>query len=142
MGANRKVPLAFMTAGGWFSGRLLSEPGYLPCMEITLSMVEGIPVMSLAGRLDVTTSPLLEERLLPAIESDGAKIILDCSELSYVSSAGLRVFITCQRRLAEHGGGLAFAALSKPVLELFRLAGLETLFVIAATPAEAVARLS
>jgi hypothetical protein len=37
---------------------------------------------------------------------------------------------------------LAFAALSKPVLELFRLAGLETLFVIAATPAEAVARLS
>lgn len=110
-------------------------------MEITLSMVEGIPVMSLVGRLDVTTSPILEERLIPAIEEAGSKIILDCSELSYVSSAGLRVFITCQRRLAGHGGGLAFAALSMPVLELFRLAGLDTLFVIAATPAESAARL-
>jgi len=77
-------------------------------MEITLSMVEEIPVMSLSGRLDVTTSPILEERLLPVIEGAGSKIILDCSELTYVSSAGLRVFITSQRRLAEHGGGLAF----------------------------------
>jgi anti-anti-sigma factor len=110
-------------------------------MEITLSMVDEIPVMSLVGRLDVTTSPLLEERLLPAIADPGSKIILDCGELTYVSSAGLRVFITSQRRLSEQGGALALASLSKPVLELFRLAGLENLFVITATTASAAERL-
>lgn len=110
-------------------------------MEITLSMVDGIPVMHLAGRLDVTTGPLLEERLKPAIAESGSKIILDCSALTYVSSAGLRVFLMSQRQLMEHGGGIAFASLSKPVHELFRLAGLETLFLIAETTADAAARL-
>lgn len=110
-------------------------------MEITLSMVEEIPVMSLVGRLDVTTSPVLQERLKLVIAGEGSKIILDCGQLSYVSSAGLRVFLTGQRQLASHGGGLAFASLSQPVLDLFRLAGLENLFVIAETPAEAAARL-
>jgi len=130
-----------MRRSGGFPGDFCRSEAIVLPMEITLSMVEEIPVMSLSGRLDVTTSPILEERLLPVIEGAGSKIILDCSELTYVSSAGLRVFITSQRRLAEHGGGLAFSALSKPVLDLFRLAGLEPLFVIAATPAEAAALL-
>lgn len=110
-------------------------------MEITLSMVDEIPVMSLAGRLDVTTSPLLEERLKPAIAESGSKIILDCSALTYVSSAGLRVFLMSQRQLAERGGGVAFASLSTPVNELFRLAGLETLFITAENAATAAAKL-
>ena len=110
-------------------------------MEITLSMIGDIPVLNLLGRLDVTTSPMLEERLKPVISGEGSKIILDCGALTYVSSAGLRVFLMCQRQLAEHGGGVAFASLSKPVQELFRLAGLENLFVIAATPADAAFQL-
>lgn len=110
-------------------------------MEITLSMVDEIPVMILAGRLDVTTSPLLEQRLIPAVGGAGSKLILDCGKLTYVSSAGLRVFLMSQRQLVENGGGLAFASLSKPVLELFRLAGLENLFVIAETTAAAAERL-
>lgn len=111
-------------------------------MEITLSVADGIPVMSLAGRLDVTTSPALEERIQPLLASPGSKLILDCSSLVYVSSAGLRVFITAQRQLVASGGGLAFSSLAKPVRELFHLAGLEELFLIEDSVASAVGKLA
>ena len=111
-------------------------------MEITLSLVGEIPVFHLSGRLDVATSPLLEERLRPLLEGDGARIVFEGAGLSYVSSAGLRVFISCQRHLNSLCGGAAFAMLSQPVMELFRLAGLEDLFLIEPTVEAAVASLT
>ncbi len=115
-------------------------------MEITLTLAGTIPVLQLAGRLDVATSPILEERIKPILEDHegkevSPKIIFDCSALSYVSSAGLRVFISTQRQLTARGGGVAFAALSKPVRDLFHLAGLEALFIIEPSVGDAAARL-
>jgi len=110
-------------------------------MEITVSVVEEIPVFHLSGRLDVTTAPLLEERLEPLLEETGQKILFDCSELNYVSSAGLRVFISTLRHLSANGGGIAFASLMPPVKELFHLAGLENLFLIEGNLDAAVERL-
>lgn len=107
-------------------------------MEITLSIVHETPVLLLTGRLDVSTSPLLEERIKPLLDGTGNKIVFDCSGLDYVSSAGLRVFLLAARQLKARGGGVAFAALSTPVRELFRLAGLDALFPIAARAEEAV----
>jgi anti-sigma B factor antagonist len=115
-------------------------------MEITLGMSGEIPVFSLSGRLDAITSPILEERLKPLLDDPaGAKhliLILDGAGLSYVSSAGLRVFLMAQRQLAARGGGLAFAGLTNQVQELFQLAGLQELFVIEATVDAAAAHLS
>ena len=113
-----------------------------PYMEITLSLADGIPVMSLAGRLDVTTSPVLEERIQPLLSTPVSKLILDSSSLVYVSSAGLRVFISAQRQLLAAGGGLAFSSLAKPVRDLFHLAGLEELFLIEDSVEAAVGKLS
>ena len=113
-------------------------------MEITLGMSGAIPVLSLSGRLDAITSPILEERLKPLLDDPaGARhLILDGAGLSYVSSAGLRVFLMAQRQLAARGGSLAFAGLTNQVQDLFQLAGLHELFVIEETVAAAVGRLS
>lgn len=111
-------------------------------MKITLSFVGDVPIFHLAGRLDVTTSPLLEDRLVPLLCVPGQCVVFDCEGLSYVSSAGLRVFISTQRTLSNHGGSVSFAALTQPVKELFRLAGLENLFLIESSVAGAISRLS
>lgn len=113
-------------------------------MEITLGMSGTIPVFSLSGRLDAITSPILEERLNPLLDNPaGAKhLIIHGAGLSYVSSAGLRVFLMAQRQLAARSGGLAFAGLTSQVLDLFHLAGLQELFVIEATVDAAAGRLS
>jgi anti-anti-sigma factor len=111
-------------------------------MEITLSFQGEVPVFHLSGRLDVTTSPLLEDRLLPLLSVEGARVIFDCSDLNYVSSAGLRVFITTQRKLGSQRGGMAFVSLTPQVRELFQLAGLENLFTIVESLQEASDALS
>ena len=113
----------------------------LMLMEVSLSLSGIIPVFSLTGRLDATSSPLLEERIKPLLDEQGQKLVFDCDGLTYVSSAGLRVFLTCQRQLLAQGGGVAFASLSKPVQDLFHLAGLHDLFTIERTPEAAAARL-
>lgn len=113
-------------------------------MEITLAMAGEIPVFSLSGRLDANTSPILEDRLKPLLENpQGSRhLILDGAALSYVSSAGLRVFLMAQRQLAARGGGLAFAGLMPQVMDLFNLAGLQELFVVEGSVDAASARLS
>ncbi len=110
-------------------------------MEITFSFLEEIPVFLLSGRLDVTTSPKLEDRLQPLLSLEGQQIIFDCSALTYVSSAGLRVFISTQRSLSTRNGKIAFASLTDPVRDLFHLAGLDQLFVIVPSPADAAVAL-
>jgi len=110
-------------------------------MEITLSLVGDIPVFHLAGRLDVTTSPLLEDRLKPMLLLENQRVVFDCVELNYISSAGLRVFISTLRNFRAKGGGLAFASLTPPVKDLFHLAGLQNLFLVEETLSAAVSRL-
>ncbi len=111
-------------------------------MDITLSVAAGIPVFHLGGRLDVTTCPLVEERLGPLLAEEGRWVVFSCSDLRYVSSAGLRVFISTQRQLKARSGGIAFSALSAPVRDLFTLAGLDSLFVIEDSVQAAVGRLT
>jgi len=111
-------------------------------MEIILSLHDDIPVFHLSGRLDVTTSSLLEERLKPLLTMTHQRVVFDCASLMYVSSAGLRVFISSLRHLSSLGGDIAFASLTPSVKELFHLAGLENLFKIAVSVDEAALLIS
>lgn len=111
-------------------------------MEIKLSFAGETPIFHINGRLDVTTSPLLEDRLMPLLSVHGQRVVFDCESLAYVSSAGLRVFISTQRTLSTQEGGIAFASLTPPVKELFHLAGLEGLFIIEPSLTKAISRLS
>lgn len=104
-------------------------------------MVRELPLLHLFGRLDALSAPLLEERLKPLLEPSAQRVIVDCSGVDYVSSAGLRVFLSTQRHLVLHGGGMAFCSLSPAVSELFSLSGLDSLFLIEATPEEAAVTL-
>ncbi len=110
-------------------------------MEITLSLAGDIPVFHLSGRLDVTTCSLLEDRLKPLLLLNNQRVVFDCAELNYVSSAGLRVFISTLRNLSARGGGVSFAALTPQVKDLFHLAGLENLFLVEETVHAAVSHL-
>lgn len=56
---------------------------------------------------------------------------VDCSELSYISSAGLGVLFATQRRLFDAGKGLRLANLNPHIREVFRIAGFDRVFEIA-----------
>jgi len=56
--------------------------------------------------------------------------VLDCSELDYISSAGLGVLLDVHKRLQGEGGGLKIANLTGHVRELFRIARFDQIFTI------------
>lgn len=84
-------------------------------------------VFSLSGRLDAISVPQLEERLGQWYEYPGAKLIFDLEKLDYISSAGLRVFLSAAKKLKARHGKLCLAGLQQQVKEVFTLAGFDIL---------------
>lgn len=88
--------------------------------------VDDSGVVRLKGRLDASQSDQAQ-RVLRALEKS---ISLDCSELDYISSAGIGVIIETYRRLHASGHSLKLVNLLPRVRNIFAYAGLDRLFTI------------
>ncbi len=106
-------------------------------MEISQTQSGGATVFALTGRLDSKTSPAFEQQLLAAIQSGAQKVLLDFSQLDYISSAGLRVLLLAMRALQEQRGKLALCALKPALKNVFDIAGFSQFFPIHASLDEA-----
>ena len=80
-------------------------------MEIEESRNGTAVVLLLKGRLDGVGAPLLEARVAAIAESDVIRVVLDCSLITYLSSAGLRALLICARACQQGHTRLAIAAL-------------------------------
>ncbi len=76
----------------------------------------------LAGELDTHTAPQLDRRLQAV--ADGTDLVLDLSETTFISSAGLGVILETQRRLAASGGSLQVSSPTPVVARMIELSGL------------------
>ena len=106
-------------------------------MEITETTLNSATVLALTGRLDGTASPGLEHKIDALLAAGVRTLVFDCARLDYVSSAGLRIFLTTAKKLKTAGGRAAFAALTPGVREIFELSGF--LAVLDVQPTAAVA---
>ncbi|MCP4051415.1 MAG: STAS domain-containing protein [bacterium] len=98
-------------------------------MEITENIIDNIFILSLNGKLDTITSNDLQEKLMDTISSGEKKIIIDLTECSYISSAGLRVLLMGQKRLKPLGGSIMLASVSDNIKQIFSISGFSSLFV-------------
>ncbi|MEE2778605.1 MAG: STAS domain-containing protein [Acidobacteriota bacterium] len=78
----------------------------------------------LSGRLDAAQ----EEKAREVLDAASGPTVIDFSELSYISSAGLGVLLRAQKRLMEGGNGLKIVNLSPPIREIFEMAGFDRIF--------------
>lgn len=101
-----------------------------------------VHILALSGQLDSRSAPELERELLSSLAKKRHSILLDFSQLEFISSAGLRVLVMTGKRLAAQGGALALCTLPPAVLEVFEVAGMTPLFPIHPSRAEAVRWLS
>ena len=85
-------------------------------------------VISLAGRLDTITAPELEEQLASGLE-DKEKLTFDMEKLEYISSAGLRVLLSAQKKMSKKGG-MIVKNVSEEVMEIFEVTGFADILVI------------
>ena len=77
--------------------------------------------VELNGSLDTATSPQLERTLAPLLASDIKELVFDLGGLTFVTSAGLRVFGIARKTLRERGGQVAFIEMQPQVKEVFEI---------------------
>ncbi len=96
-------------------------------MNIEKKIDGGKLSLKIIGRLDTNTSPELEAEM----NLEGVtEVFFDLSELEYVSSAGLRVFLTAQKAMMACGGQMTIANPNATVKGVFDITGCSDIFTI------------
>ena len=97
-------------------------------MNINIEKTNGAVLMALEGRLDTTTAPELEK----AINGEGDELkslVLDFNGVDYISSAGLRVLLTAQKKMNAQGY-MELRGVSESVMDIFEMTGFADILVI------------
>ena len=98
-------------------------------------------VVTASGRLDSNSAAALEA-VLPARTQASPKVVLDLSDVPYVSSAGLRVLLIGAKAARAAGHKLVLTGLSPSVREVFDISGFSTIFAIEPDVAAGLAALA
>ena len=97
-------------------------------MTITQIKNDNCLTLKLEGRLDTTTAPQLENELSENL--DGVtELIIDFAELSYISSAGLRVLLATQKKMNKQGS-MKLVNVNEIVMEVFEITGFVDILTI------------
>ena len=99
-------------------------------MEVKITRSNGEVTAQLIGRLDTPASQEIAPEMNALAEEAGGTIILDCSELAYISSSGLRIFITLRKAAAAKGGKVIVSGISNEIRSVFMMTGFLNLFEI------------
>jgi anti-anti-sigma factor len=106
-------------------------------MEISTRTSNDIHIVAIVGSLDSTTSPAAQ-KALHAVLAGARKVVLDFSELDYISSAGLRVLLGAAKQLRASEGTLRMFGLNQSVREVFEISGFSTILSVYPSEAEAL----
>jgi anti-anti-sigma factor len=107
-------------------------------MDITTRTQNDATLVAVAGNLDSNTSSHAQQVLDGVLASGGRKVVLDCTALDYISSAGLRVLLGTAKRLSGAGGALRLFGLNETVREVFDISGFSAILAVFATEADAL----
>ena len=99
-------------------------------MEVKIERQNAEVIVSLSGRLDTIASQEIAPEMGALAEEAGKTIIIDCKELSYISSSGLRIFLTLRKAAAEKGGKIIVQSISNEIRSVFMMTGFLNLFEI------------
>ncbi len=97
-------------------------------MDINVRTLDRATIVDLAGELDATTAAIAQERILP-LASQGGKLLLEMTGVTYMSSAGLRMLLSTYRRISDSGGRVILVGLSEELKETMSRTGFLDFFV-------------
>ena len=107
-------------------------------LVIDQETVGEIRVLAPQGRIDSTTSSTLETAALDVVNNGTTRLVVDLSDVDYISSAGLRVILLAGKKAKAAGGALVLAGLQPTIRDVFEISGFLRLFDVTETRAEAV----
>jgi stage II sporulation protein AA (anti-sigma F factor antagonist) len=99
---------------------------------------EAVSICSLSGQLDSRAATAFERQLTTELGEGPDCLLIDCRELEFITSAGLRVLLMLGKRLDADGGCLALCALNPATRQVFDIAGFSGIFPIQETREDAL----
>ncbi len=99
-----------------------------PTLVIDMTSHKNVDVITAVGRIDSSNANQFDDALKQLIDDGRNNIVLNMSEIQYLSSAGLRAMVSALRECKKRRGDVRIAAPSDRVLEVLDLAGLTPLF--------------
>ena len=97
-------------------------------MELLKEQMEQTLTIAIIGRLDTTTAPILDAELTGALENV-KELVLDCSKMDYISSAGLRVLLSAQKKMNQQGS-MKLIGVQEAVMDVFEITGFVDILTI------------
>ena len=99
-------------------------------MKINIRRNRDEVVVALNGELDTVTTAQMGEELNRIIEMASNQLIIDCKDLEYISSSGLRFFMQLKRHSEQQNGTVTLKNLNDDVKEVFHISGFHHIFNI------------
>lgn len=109
-------------------------------LSVKENRTEQALVLSPEGRLDSVNAGEFQALVTGHIDAGENSVIVDFSNLDYISSAGIRVMQIASENLEESGGRFALCAMSENISRVFRISGFDRVIAIADTLEDALTR--
>jgi len=87
-------------------------------------------IISLSGQLDTLTATDFEKEIHDILAGNTSSVILDGSELTYVSSAGLRLILTLHKGMIAKSGTFVLRNIKEDIMEIFNITGFSSFLTI------------
>lgn len=97
-------------------------------MEIKIQIGSTEVQAQFIGRFDTAASQQAAEDMQPLMENADKSIIIDCSALEFISSSGLRLFLSLRKQTITKGGRVIIMNMSPEVKQVFSITGFFSLF--------------
>ena len=97
-------------------------------MELIIKNNGNEVLAELVGRLDTAASTQFAADMQPLMDNASKAIVLDCSKLEFISSSGLRLFLSLRKATLAAGGKVILSGVSADVKQVFTITGFMSLF--------------
>ena len=97
-------------------------------MKTTIQEQDGNVIAILEGSLDTVAAPETEKAMSALYDVEGKNIVIDCTALEYISSAGLRIFLGILQDAQEKGGHVYIKNINDNVRAIFTITGFSNIF--------------
>ena len=97
-------------------------------MKTTVQEQDGKLVAVLSGELDTAAVVEMESALQPLFESEGKDLVIDCTELEYIASSGLRVLLNLFKKAKAQGDRMVLKNVNEVIRDVLELTGFISIF--------------
>lgn len=99
-------------------------------MQLNIHLEGQETIVKIIGELDTLATTEQADELQKVFAVADKALVIDCGEMEYISSAGLRFFMQLKRESEAKGGSVRVSHLNEDVADIFRMSGFENIFDI------------